>query len=161
DLLNAWALLRYSGPRAAVWHRAGRRVANAILAYEVATGPGAMLVLIAGPWAAGSPAVSTVNPSYWSLPAMESLAALTGNDAWHRLAVSAIALAGQLSMNGRLLPPDWASLDSAGAVRPEPAPNGSEAHVEYGPDAARTVIWFAASCDPRARALAGRWWPLL
>jgi endoglucanase len=161
DLLIAWALLRYSGPRAAVWHRAGRRVAHAILAYEVASGPGDMLVLTAGPWADGSPAGSTVNPSYWSLPAMESLAGLTGNDAWHRLAAHAVALAGQLSKNGRLLPPDWAMLDSAGAVRPEPAPDGSEPQVQYGPDAARTVIWFAASCDPRARALAGQWWPLL
>src|SRR5215510_5598385 len=105
DLLIAWALLRYGGPHAAVWHRAGRRVAHAILAYDVASGPGDMLVLTAGPWADGSPAGSTVNPSYWSLPAMESLAALTGNDAWHRLAANAVALAGQLSKNGRLLPP--------------------------------------------------------
>ncbi len=73
DLLIAWALLRYSGPKAAVWHRAGRRVAHAILAYELASGPGGMLVLTAGPWATGSPAGSTLDPSYWSLPAMESL----------------------------------------------------------------------------------------
>jgi endoglucanase len=161
DLLIAWALLRYAGPQAAVWHRAGRGVADAILAQEVAAGPGGMLVLTAGPWAAGSPAPSVVNPSYWSLPAMESLARLTGSDVWHRLAVSAVMLTGQLSKNGRLLPPDWARVDSAGAVQPVPAPDGSEPQVEYGPDAARTVIWFAASCDPRARALAGRWWPLL
>jgi endo-1,4-beta-D-glucanase Y len=161
DLLIAWALLRYSGPQAAVWHRAGRRVAHAILAHEVTSGPGTMLVLTAGPWAAGSPAGSAVNPSYWSLPAMESLARLTANNAWRRLAVSAVTLAGQLSQDGRLLPPDWAHLDSAGAVQPAPAPDGSEPQVEYGPDAARTVIWFAASCDPLARALAGQWWPLL
>jgi endoglucanase len=161
DLLIAWALLRYAGPKAAVWHRAGHRVAQAILAHEVSSGPGAMLVLTAGPWAAGSSAGSIVNPSYWSLPALESLARLTGNDAWHRLAVSAVTLAGQLSKNGRLLPPDWGRVDSAGAVQPVPAPDGSEPQVEYGPDAARTVIWFAASCDPLARALAGQWWPLL
>ena len=23
------------------------------------------------------------------------------------------------------------------------------------------MVWFAASCDPQARALAARWWPLL
>ena len=162
DLLIAWALLRYSGPRAAVWHRAGRRVAHAILAYELASGPDGMLVLTAGPWATGSPAgPSTLNPSYWSLPAMESLARLTGSDVWHRLAVSAVTLTGQLSKNGKVLPPDWARLDSAGAVQPEPAPDGSEPQVEYGPDAARTVIWFAASCDAQARALAARWWSLL
>jgi endoglucanase len=77
------------------------------------------------------------------------------------MAVSAVTLAGQLSKNGRLLPPDWARLDSAGAVQPEPAPNGSEPRALYGPDAARTVVWFAASCDPRARGLAAQWWPLL
>src|SRR5262245_59499090 len=96
DLLIAWALLRYAGPKAAVWHRAGHRVARAILAHEVASGPGGMLVLTAGPWA-GSSAGSIVNPSYWSLPALASLARLTGNDEWHRLAVSAVTLAGQLS----------------------------------------------------------------
>jgi endo-1,4-beta-D-glucanase Y len=161
DLLIAWALLRYTGPQAAVWHRAGRRVAHAILTHEVASGPGGMLALTAGPWASGSLTGSVVNPSYWSLPAMESLAWLTGNNVWHRLAVSAVTLTGRLSKNGQLLPPDWARLDSAGAVQPVPAPDGSEPQVEYGPDAARTVIWFAASCDARARALAGRWWPLL
>jgi endoglucanase len=161
DLLIAWALLRYAGPQAAVWHRAGRRVAHAILAHEVASGPGGMLVLAAGPWASGSPAGSTVNPSYWSLPAMESLARLTGNNAWHRLVVSAVTLAGQLSQTGRLLPPDWGRLDSAGSIQPVPTPYSRAPQVEYGPDAARTVIWFATSCDARARALAGRWWPLL
>jgi endoglucanase len=160
DLLIAWALLRYTGPEAPVWHRAGRRVARAILAYEVASGPGGLVVLTAGPWAT-SPAGSTLDPSYWSLPAMEGLAQLTGSNVWHRLAVNAVTLTGQLSQNGRLLPPNWAELSPGGAVHPEAAPNGSEAGAEYGQDAARTVIWFAASCDPRARALAARWWPIL
>src|SRR5258706_7676038 len=141
DLLIAWALLRYSGPKAAVWHRAGRRVAHAILAYELASGPGGMLVLTAGPWATGS-AGSTLDPSYWSLPAMESLARLTGSNVWHRLAVSAVTLTGQLSKNGKVLPPHWASLDSAGSVQPAPAPDDNGPQVEDGPNAARTVICF-------------------
>src|SRR5258708_4022276 len=138
DLLIAWALLRYSGPKAAVWHRAGRRVAHAILAYELASGPGGMLVLTAGPWATGSPAGSTLDPSYWSLPAMESLARLTGSNVWHRLAVSAVTLTGQLSRNGKLLPPDWARLDSAGAAPPEPPPDGSDPPAPYRPAPPRT-----------------------
>ncbi len=163
DLLIAWALLRYAGPHAGAWHRAGRRVAHAILAHEVASGPHGMLVLTAGPWATGLPAGSTLtlDPSYWSLPAMQSLARLTGSNEWHRLAVSAVSLTRQLSQGGRLLPPDWAGLSSSGAVQPERAPDGSQPQVQYGPDAARTVIWFAASCDVRARVLARRWWPLL
>jgi endoglucanase len=66
-----------------------------------------------------------------------------------------------LTQDGRLLPPDWAELTAAGTLRPEPAPNGSQPQTQYGPDAQRTVAWFAASCDPQARALAARWWPLL
>jgi endo-1,4-beta-D-glucanase Y len=159
DLLIAWALLRYQGPGAATWHQDGRRVAGAILAHEVTTGPGNVPVLTAGPWATGRPA--SLNPSYWSLPAMQGLARLTGDQAWQRMAAAAITLTGQLTQNGRMLPPDWAALTAGGALHPEPAPDGSQPQTQYGPDAQRTVVWFAASCDPKAKALAARWWPLL
>jgi endoglucanase len=74
---------------------------------------------------------------------------------------SAMLLVGQLSLGGRLLPPDWAQLSAGGVAQPEPAPNGSQSQAQYGPDAARTVVWFAASGDLRARALAARWWLVL
>jgi len=159
DLLIAWALLRYQGPRAAAWHRDGRRVASAILAHEVTTGPGATPVLTAGPWATGRPA--SLNPSYWSLTALQGLTGLTGDQMWHRLALGAVTMARKLTSNGRLLPPDWAELTAAGALRPEAAPDGSQPQTQYGLDAQRTVAWFAASCDPQAKTLAARWWPLL
>jgi endoglucanase len=159
DLLIAWALLRYRGPAAATLHQDGRRVAAGILANEVITGPGGMRVLTAGPWANGFPA--TINPSYWSLPAFRGLEQLTGSEEWHRLAVSAVRLTGELTQGGRVLPPDWALLSADGAVRPEPAPDGTEPEVQYGPGAQRTVVWFAASCDPLARSLAAHWWRLL
>ncbi len=159
DLLIAWALLRYRGPRSAAYHRAGRRVAAAILAHEVTNGPGGGPVLTAGPWATGRPA--SLDPSYWSLPALLGLAGLTGDSQWRRLAASAVTLTRSLTQNGRALPPDWAKLTAAGAVLPEPAPNGSQPQTQYGLDAERVVVWFAVSCDPRARALAARWWPLL
>lgn len=162
DLLIAWALLRYRGPRAAAWHLDGHQVADAILAHEVVSGPGGTLVLTAGPWAAGPPA--TLDPSYWSLPAFDGLAQLTGNSQWGRLAAGAVSLTRALTQDGRLLPPDWAVLTSSGTdatVRAEPAPNYDAPYVQYGPDAERAVVWFAASCDPRARALAARWWRLL
>ncbi len=162
DVLIAWALLRYRGPGAAAWHLDGHRVADAILAHEVISGPDGTLVLTAGPWAAGSTA--TLDPSYWSLPAFQGLAQLTGNSQWNRLASGAVSLTIALTHGGRILPPDWAVLSPNGsdaAVRPEPAPNGSAPYVQYGPDADRTVVWFAASCDPRARALAARWWLVL
>jgi endoglucanase len=159
DLLIAWALLRYRGPSADAWHQAGRRVARAILAHEVTTGPGGVPVLTAGPWATGRPA--SLDPSYWSLAAFDGLARLTGDQAWHRLAVGAVTMTRELTGDGRLLPPDWAELTASGALRPEPAPDGSQPQTQYGPDAQRTVAWFAAACDPQARALAARWWPLL
>jgi endo-1,4-beta-D-glucanase Y len=159
DLLIAWALLRYQGPGAASWHRDGHQVAAAILAHEVTTGPGRVPVLAAGPWATGRPA--SLDPSYWSLTAMEGLAHLTGRPEWRAMAAGAVSLTRRLTRNGRLLLPDWAELTAAGALRAEPAPNGSQPQTQYGLDAQRTVVWFAASCNPRARALAARLWPML
>jgi len=159
DVLIAWALLRYRGPGAAAWHKEGRRVAAAILAHEVTTGPGGVPVLAAGPWATGRPA--SLDPSYWSLTAFRQLAALTGDQTWQRMAAGAVALTRALTRDGRQLPPDWAELTASGTLKPEPAPDGSQPQTQYGPDAQRTVVWFAASCDPRARALAARWWPVL
>jgi endo-1,4-beta-D-glucanase Y len=159
DLLIAWALLRYHGPAAAAMHAAGRRVAAAVLAHEVTTGPGGTPILAAGPWATGRPA--SLNPSYWSLTAMNDIAALTGNPRWRELANGAVALTRHLTQGGRVLPPDWAELTASGVIRPEPAPGGSQPDTQYGLNAQRTVVWFASSCDAQARQLAARWWPLL
>jgi endoglucanase len=159
DLLMAWALLRYRGPRAAPVHAAGRRVAAAVLAHEVTTGPGGTPILAAGPWATGRPA--SLDPSYWSLTAMNDLAALTGNPRWRQLANGAVALTRDLTEGGRVLPPDWAELTASGLIRPEPAPGGSQPQTQYGLDAQRAVVWFASSCDAQARQLAARWWTLL
>lgn len=159
DLLMAWALLRYRGPEAAAWHQDGRQVAAAVLAHEVTTGPDGTPILAAGPWATGRPA--SLNPSYWSLPALTCLAHLTGHLLWQRLAGGAVTLAERLTNRGRLLPPDWAQLTAAGVLAPGPAPDGSHPQTQYGLDAQRTVVWFAVSRDPRARVLAARWWALL
>jgi len=119
-----------------------------------------MSVLAAGPWAAGTPSTpATLNPSYWSLRAMQRLAHLTGTAKWRRLTVDAVSLTGKLSQGGEQLPPNWAELGPAGVLHP--APGGQPPQIEYGPDAQRTIVWFAVSCDPRAMALAARWWPLL
>jgi endoglucanase len=159
DLLIAWALLRYQGPDAAARHQAGRRVAAAVLAQEVISGPGGVPVLTAGPWATGNPA--SLNPSYWALPALTSMSELTGDPRWQELADEAVVLTERLTDGGKVLPPDWAELGGGGQLTPVSAPNGIASQAEYGLDAERTVVWFAASCDPNARALAGRWWKLL
>lgn len=159
DVLIAWALLRYRGPAQAAWHRDGLRVARAVLAHEVTDGPGGMPILAAGPWATGRPA--SLDPSYWALPALQGLAQLTGQPEWRRLAAGTVTVVSTLTRDGRLLPPDWADLTSAGSLQPEPAPDGSQPQAQYGPDAQRTIVWFAAACNPKARALAARWWTLL
>jgi endoglucanase len=159
DLLIAWALLRYHGPGAAACHAAGRRVADAVLAHEVITGPRGEPVLTAGPWATGNPA--SLNPSYWSLVAMRALASLTGNMRWRQMATGAVSLTRELTRAGKLLPPDWAELTAGGQLRPGPAPGGNVPQPQYGLDAQRTVVWFAASCEAGERELAARWWPKL
>jgi endoglucanase len=140
-------------------HSAGRQVAAAILAHEVTAGPGGTPILAAGPWATGRPA--SLDPSYWSLQALQGIAQATGGRQWRHLAAGTVALTRQLTRDGRLLPPDWAELTAAGALRPEAAPDGSQPQTQYGLDAQRAVVWFAASCDSQARQLAARWWPLL
>jgi endoglucanase len=159
DLLIAWALLRFSGPDAAAFHRDGNQVADAILAHEVITGQDGIPVLTAGPWATGQTA--TIDPSYWSLAAFSGLAQLTGNPVWLRLESGAVTLVRDITRGGRQLPPDWAQLQPGDAPQPEPSPNGDAPVPQYGLDAQRTVVWFAASCNPQARALAARWWRLL
>lgn len=159
DLLIAWALLRYHGPRAAQWHRDGREIADAILASEVTMGPGGTPILTAGPWATGPPA--TIDPSYWSLAAFQGLAKLTGDHIWLRLETSAVSITREITKDGKQLPPDWAQLDLGDAPQAEPSPSGTVPQAQYGLDAQRTVVWFAASCNPQAKALAARWWPLL
>ena len=126
-------------------------MARAILAHEVAAGPAGTLVLTAGPWAAGRP--DTLDPSYWSLPALTGLARLTGNRRWLRVADGAVTLTAHLTGNGAMLPPNWAEMTPDGTVYPQSA--------QYGLDAQRTVVWFAASCVPQARTLAARWWQRL
>jgi len=159
DLLIAWALLRYSGPDAAALHRNGRQVADAILAHEVSMGQDRIPVLTAGPWATGQTA--TVDPSYWSLAAFQGLAKSTGDPMWLRLESGAVSLARDITGNGRQLPPDWAELQPGDAPLPKASSNGNAPMAQYGLDAQRTVVWFAASCNPQARALAARWWRLL
>ena len=159
DLLIAWALLRYNGPDAAARHQDGKRVAAAVLAHEVTTGPHGTTVLAAGPWATGRPA--SLDPSYWALPALTGLRTLTGDPKWGQLAGGAVTLFRHLTNDGRALPPDWAKLTAGGVLAPEPAPDGSQPQTQYGLDAQRVVAWFAASCSTRARGLAASWWALL
>ena len=157
DLLAAWALVRARGDGAEDYHRAGLRIANAILTKETAR-RGRMLMLAAGPWATGNPV--TLNPSYWAPHVMSQLASITHDRRWEQLARSSVAATSELTAGGQLLPPDWARVDGT-AVSPTPAPSGKVGQVQYGLDAERVVVWLASSCRVQDRRLAARWWPAL
>jgi endo-1,4-beta-D-glucanase Y len=157
DLLAAWALLRARGDGARAYRRAGRRLAAAVLARETAH-PGGRLALAAGPWATGTPV--TLNPSYWAPHVMVQLAHMTHDQRWSQLAATSVDFTRGLAGRGRLLPPDWARIDGT-RTTPTPAPDGSAPRVQYGPDAARIVVWLASSCGAQARRLAAGWWRTL
>ncbi|MGH3509471.1 MAG: glycosyl hydrolase family 8 [Nocardioidaceae bacterium] len=153
DVLCAYALLRYRGAGEGALHRAGRRIATAVLAHESVSVRGAP-VLVAGTWATAPPA--TVNPSYWMPGVFRALAAFTGDKRWRAAATTAVRLVAQVTADGSRLPPDWAQL-SGTALVPIAAPDGS-APVQYGLDAARLPVWFGTGCTPAAHRLAARWW---
>jgi endoglucanase len=154
DVLAAYALLRYRGAGADELNRAGRELADAVLAVESVTSAGAP-VLVAGPWAkASDPPV--VNPSYWMPSVFAAIARYSGDDRWSAAANEATRLLAGLTRNGTTLPPDWAHL-VAGRLVAVGAPDGS-APEQYGLDAARLPLWYAAGCTADERHLAAGWW---
>jgi endoglucanase len=156
DTLAAYALLRATGPDAAELHHDGRRLATAVLDQETLRDERGGWVLAAGPWAVGP---RVVNPSYWMPGVFGDLARLTGDPRWTDLAATSVDLLEKLTDSGRTLPPDWGRLDGDSVV---PAGQGGGSGTpQYGPDAQRVPLWLAASCDRRARDLAGAWWSLL
>jgi endoglucanase len=158
DILMAYALLRSRGAGAPAMHRAGRRVARAVLAREAASLPDGSRLPVAGPWAAALPA-PVANPSYLMPGVFRALALLTGDRRWTQAAAASVRLVRGLTGDGRKLPPDWAVL-TAGRLVAAPQPGGG-ADIRYGLDAARVPLWFAGGCDAEADRLAAAWWPKL
>ena len=146
--------MRYAGPGEDALHRAGRRVAEAVLARESVALPDGSVLPVAGPWAKASP--PTVDPSYLMPGVFSALSHLAGDDRWSQAADAATTLIDNLTDGGRRLPPDWAKLsgDRLTAI----ANPGGWAGVQYGFDAARVPVWFATACAGSARSLAAAWW---
>ena len=158
DTLIAYALLRFRGGGAATMHRAGRRVARAVLAHEAVSLPDGTRLPVAGPWATALPAPVT-NPSYLMPGVFRALARMTGDRRWAGAAAASVRLVRTLTGDGRQLPPDWAVV-TGGHLVAAPQPGGG-AGIRYGLDAARVPVWFAGGCDADARRLAAAWWPRL
>ncbi len=131
------------------YRRDGVALGTAILDHETAPTPRGRM-LLAGSWAAaGDP----VNPSYVSPVAMRLLAEASGDPRWDDLRRGSTAVVRSVTGPGRL-PPDWAALEPDGTASPGRGPSGEP--VQYGYDAARTVIRYAESCRPADRRLAAR-----
>lgn len=156
DTLAAYALLSYDGPDAGSLHEQGKQLADAVLAHETVRDPGVGPVLVAGPWARSG---AVVDPSYWMPGVFEGLSRLTGDHTWSQLASSSVRLVGEAAAGGHRLPPDWGTLDHGRLV--PTGQGGGSGTPQYGPDAQRVPLWFAASCDDPARKLAAGWWPVL
>ena len=159
DLLAAWALTRYRGPRPSAYLQDGRRLAAAVLANELAYPRAGDPVLAAGPWATPLPA--WIDPSYFAPLAFAGLDEALPDGRWRALERNAVSLTSALAAGGHVLPPDWASLAAGGAIAPRPPPSGTPDRVQYGLEAQRIVVWFASACDRNARALAAHWRRLL
>jgi endoglucanase len=140
DLDAARALMlaakRFDEPRYA---EDGRALGRAVSEHETKQS-----VLVAGPWTE-----DVVNPSYWSPRAFAAIERVDLNEPTRRLT-------DQLTADG--LPPDWAQVQSDGAV-PAGGPAGGDAVYSY--DAVRLPIRLAESCQAEDRALAARLWPRL
>jgi endoglucanase len=124
--VTAWALLRASGPGAGELEHAGRRMAEPVLAREIAAPPAPEL-LAAGTWATRRPA--SLNPSYWALPAFAALRRETGDVRWEELGAASVSAIRTLTEEGRLLAPDWARADGA-VLSASASPNGDAPEVQ-------------------------------
>ncbi|TML97918.1 MAG: glycoside hydrolase [Actinobacteria bacterium] len=133
--------------------RAGVALGRAILRRETAR-RGGRLVLAAGPWATGQPV--TVNPSYLAPATLEALGEMSGDGAFERAAADGRALVAAVA---RPLPPDWATVDAGGLVRPS-GPPGVDAPAQYSFDAPRALVRLAEDRRQAGRRLAARAWPV-
>ncbi len=132
------------------YRRDAVRLGRAILAHETARVPQG-LVLLPGTWATSKP--YPFDPSYVSPVAIRLLGKATGDPRWKQLRQGSTAAVRALTPAGRL-PPDWATVSADGNVSPSGGPSGDR--VQYGYDAARTVVWYAESCARPDRRVAAR-----
>ncbi len=134
--------------------RRALHLGRAILQRETVVRGGRRLVA-AGPWAIER---AVVNPSYIAPRAFRSLDLVMGGTSWPALAGDSRAALGALLADGHL-PPDWATAQDDGTLRPAAPPGGGP--VTYGFDAVRVPLRLAESCAPADRRLAASLWPVL
>jgi len=160
DVQIAWAL----AIAGAKWGDAGytaaaRRVATAVAGSEVGYDDQGRPTVAAGPWAVPSGQPTVVEPGYWTYPADQALATLTGDHRWMDVAAADQAHLSSLTAQGHQLPADWAELgNGVNSPRSTSTPGGS-GPPQSGQDGLRALVW--ASCSATARALEPGWWSLV
>jgi endo-1,4-beta-D-glucanase Y len=158
DLQTAWALsiaaTRFHDPSYAT---TAKRIAKATVTEDVGYDDAGRPTLSAGPWAITRGKPTTVEPGYWTFPAEQAMASLTGDNRWRNLPASDLAHLKALSRNGSVLTPDWAELGDGQSPHPVNGPQGSP--VQDGPDGMRAMVWTA--CTPGGRHLDAAWWRLV
>lgn len=158
DTQIAWALdLAGAHWHVSAYSSAARRIATAIATAEIGYDGQGHPTLAAGPWAIQSGRPVTVEPGYWTYPADDALASLTGDNRWKALADADLAHLITVTGDGASLPPDWAAVGS-GVTAISPPSNPGSTPVS-GQDGLRAMVW--AACTGSSRALGGKWWPLV
>jgi endoglucanase len=133
--------------------RAGIAMGTAVLRHETAR-RGNRMLLAAGPWATGEPV--TVNPSYLDPVTLDALAAATRDRGFARLADGGRALIAEVA---KPLPPDWVTVNAAGAAQPS-GPPGQMVAPRYSFDAPRALIRLAEDPSRAGRRQASAAWPV-
>jgi endoglucanase len=160
DVQIAWALdlagLRWGS---AAYTSAARRIATAVVDNEVGYDDQGQPTVAAGPWAVVSGRPVAVEPGYWTYPADQALAQLTGDHRWQALGVADTGHLGTLTAGGHRLPADWARVGAGAQPSPASQPGGDSQPPQSGQDGLRAMVW--AHCAPPGQAMAANWWPLI
>lgn len=130
------------------WIEDGIALGDAVLEHATIDTP-AGRVVVAGEWATAEP--HWFNPSYVSPATTDILGEASGDDRWEEVEVGSRAALDTLILGGQL-PPDWAHTDPDGTAYPVGGPGGEP--VQFGYDAARTLLRHAESCAPEDRRVA-------
>jgi endoglucanase len=156
DLQIAWALSLAGSTWSLPEDTAqSRRIAQSVAEHEIGYDDQGHPTLAAGPWALGHGQPMQVEPGYWTFPAYEALAELTGDHRWEQLATADAAHLSALTGKGSELPPDWATLGNGTQPEPAAAPQSGEPPTS-GQDGLRALVW--AACLPAAHPLVEQWW---
>jgi endoglucanase len=153
DLMITWGLLR----AAKLWGRAEDRDAAldiaASLRRKVVVIDGTDAYLLPGAEGFVADGKRVVNLSYWVFPALQDIAAATGDPAWKQVIATGLKLIANARFGEHQLPPDW--LETAGTLRP-----AATFPPRFGFDAVRIplyLLWGRVGGSEQLGEISGFW----